>query len=194
MYSKHPVRVFNAWDWTKHHLQGWIKLTIEQQQQQLLCICIHCLHGNTCRQVHTVLVAPVSQRHRRRRLNCHCIRLRVCLTQWWGAAEGLHLRGQNNGAAVQTEQQRAQRADPSAWQSCADPLRAKTLSFCAYNGGLGGQEHTEICGEFPACRNKMEPSILVSVGTGHSPATPRIHHDFQRLQWSHGGRSACSWR
>lgn len=49
-------------------------------------------------------------------------------------------------------------------------------------------------GEFPAYYNKMESSILVNVGIGHSQATPRIHHNFQRLQWSHFSGSACSWR
>lgn len=37
-------------------------------------------------------------------------------------------------------------------------------------------------GEFPACYNKMESSILVTEAIGQSWATPRIHHNFQRLQ------------
>lgn len=35
-------------------------------------------------------------------------------------------------------------------------------------------------GEFPACYNKMESSILVTLAIRHSSATPRIHH-FQPL-------------
>lgn len=31
-------------------------------------------------------------------------------------------------------------------------------------------------GEFPACYNKMEPSILVTKAIRYSQATPRIHH------------------
>lgn len=46
----------------------------------------------------------------------------------------LGLRGQNNGAAVQTEQQRARRADLSAWQSCAG-YSGLGPSPRAYNGG-----------------------------------------------------------
>lgn len=45
-------------------------------------------------------------------------------------------------------------------------------------------------GEFPACYNKMNSSILVTEGIGQELwATPRIG-----FRWSHFSGSACSWR
>lgn len=79
-------------------------------------------------------------------------------------------------------QQRARPADLSAWWSCSvdsrppaappagphsDPPSAHTMES-GRSSGNGG--------EFPVCYNKMESSILVTEGIGHSWSTPRIHH------------------
>lgn len=48
---------------------------------------------------------------------CLGIMLQVYWTQWRGAASWLSPRGQNNRAAVQMEQERAQPANLSDWQS-----------------------------------------------------------------------------
>lgn len=76
---------------------------------------------------------------------CLGIRLQVCQTQWWGVAPQLGLRGQNNGAVVQTEQQRARPADLSAWQSYSGYSGPQTLSLHT-QWRVGGQEHVEMEG------------------------------------------------
>lgn len=46
-------------------------------------------------------------------------------------------------------------------------LRPQTLSS-HIQWRVGGQEHEEMGGEFPACKNKMDSSILVTEGIGQS--------------------------
>lgn len=122
---------------------------------------------------------------------CRGIRLRVCQTQWWGVARGSAWEGRTMEPQCRQSSRghdepicqpgRVARATPAS-----DPLLAHTME--------GGRSRARgNGGEFPACYNKMESSILVAGGIGHSQATPRIHHNFQRLQWSHFSGSVCSW-
>lgn len=87
---------------------------------------------------------------------CRGIRLQVSQTQWWGVAPQLGLRGQNNGAAVQPEQQRARPADLSAWQCCSGCSGPETLSL-HIQWRVGGQEHVEMEGNSQRAIIKWSP-------------------------------------